>query len=311
MNNPRCTVVQPFQGKSYWLAGDRIRFLLGSDQTGGALAVAELEVGPDGGPPPHLHTREHELFCVIDGDIAFVKDQVSFRAGSGFAALLPRNITHTFKNVGQRQARVLVMAIPGGFDRFVVEAGAPWTGPRAPGNADIEKLLATCPKYGIEMRPTWQATQNVSPPMSDRALWVMGIHVNLKLTSTETDGQACVCEVTVAPGLGIPTHSHQREDEMFYMLDGACQFELDGQTISATPGTFLHVPKGAMHGFSNPGKAPARFLDYHTPGGFENFFLEAGVPCSDRTKPPTAPPDIARAIELMKQHGMTLAPGIG
>jgi quercetin dioxygenase-like cupin family protein len=302
----RCTVIESDKGQSYWLAGDKLRFLVSGEQTGGAYAVAELEVVPGAGPPPHVHTREHELFYVLEGELQFIKDQTTFRAGKGFAALLPKNITHTFRNVGSKPAKALVLAFPGGFDRFALDAGEPWTGPKAPSNADIEKLLSFCPKYGIEMRPQWQATQNIPAPASDQELWVMGQHVTLKLCNRDTDGNACVCEGSVTPGTGIPKHAHAREDELFYVLEGTCQFVLDGQSILAGPGTLVHVPKGAMHGFSNPGSNPVRFVNIHTPGGFEDFFLECGVECTDRANPPTEPIDVPRALEVMKRHGMTL-----
>src|SRR5205809_226786 len=168
MSNQRCSVIEPDQRKSYWLAGDRIRFLISGDQTGGAYALGEVEIAPGGGPPPHVHTREDELFYVIDGQIQFILDQSTFTAGGGFAALLPRGVTHTFKNVGPAPARVLALAFPGGFDRFAVDAGQPWSGARAPTNADIEKLLAMCPKYGIEMRPQWKPASTVPAPVSNQ-----------------------------------------------------------------------------------------------------------------------------------------------
>ena len=38
--------------------------------------------------------------------------------------------------------------------------------------------------------------------------------------------------------------------------------------------TMAAVPPGTVHGFSNPGETPARFLDIHAPGGFEGYFRE-------------------------------------
>ena len=304
----RSMILNADQCESRWLAGDRGRFLLNSDHTGGAMALCEVEVFPGGGPPPHMHTREDEMFYVVDGDLEFVKDQATFRARKGFATALPKNVTHTFKNVGSRPARLVVLAMPGGFDRFSMAASQPWTGPRAPTNEDIEKLLAACANFGIEMRPDWRPTKTIEPHVDDRELWVMGNRIKLKVTSHDTGGQASVCEITTPPNNGVPVHRHLVEDEMFYVLEGTCEFDVECEKSSVSAGGFVYVPKGTAHGFSNRGKTSVKMLDYHTPGGFENFFLEIGQPCKDATKPPApAPVDMARVKEIFRKHGMTLA----
>lgn len=66
-------------------------------------------------------------------------------------------------------------------------------------------------------------------------------------------------------------------------------------------GDLVHIPAGVWHGLRTT--RGARVVDFHTPGGFEQFFDEAGVPCND----PTAPTfDPARARELILKHGMDL-----
>jgi mannose-6-phosphate isomerase-like protein (cupin superfamily) len=157
----------------------------------------------------------------------------------------------------------------------------------------------------MEVRPEWQCTPASAPTPDNRELWVFGNHVKLKLTSANSNGQVSVIEGRVMPGGAVPPHAHNREEEMFYMLEGTCRFVLDGKPVDVGAGGFVYVPQGAMHGFSNPGTGKSRFLNYHTPGGFENFFLDAGIPCADASTPPTDPIDIPRAVELMKKHGMT------
>src|SRR4051812_44525360 len=74
----RATIVPPGQGDSYWVVGDLITFKIGADRTGGGDAFAETTVAP-GGPPPHLHHREDELFYVLDGDFALTPCASFFR----------------------------------------------------------------------------------------------------------------------------------------------------------------------------------------------------------------------------------------
>jgi mannose-6-phosphate isomerase-like protein (cupin superfamily) len=69
---PSIKVLQPNQGESLWALGEKLTFKLGPEDTGGEFGFAELVAQPDGGPPPHIHRREDEMFYVLDGDFAFV-----------------------------------------------------------------------------------------------------------------------------------------------------------------------------------------------------------------------------------------------
>ena len=43
----------------------------------------------------------------------------------------------------------------------------------------------------------------------------------------------------------------------------------EGEEVVAGPGTFVLVPPGVRHGFSNPGSTPVRMLNLHAPAGFD------------------------------------------
>lgn len=42
-------------------------------------------------------------------------------------------------------------------------------------------------------------------------------------------------------------HKHDREDELFYVLDGALLLDIGDETHELTPGQGFVVPKGVMH----------------------------------------------------------------
>src|SRR4051794_17116835 len=90
-------VVEPDQGKQYWVLSERARILADANCTGGRLAAMETHVLPGGGPP--AHERESELFYVLDGEFEFLHDEKTIRAAAGTCLYLPRGSTHTFKNV--------------------------------------------------------------------------------------------------------------------------------------------------------------------------------------------------------------------
>jgi hypothetical protein len=77
-------------------------------------------------------------------------------------------------------------------------------------------------------------------------------------------------------------------------------------TFAAGAGSFVYVPRGTVHSFTNVGKTPGRLLVLSTPaGGTEGFFFEVGEPATDRSsRPPTSGiPDVAKLKQIARMHG--------
>lgn len=79
------------------------------------------------------------------------------------------------------------------------------------------------------------------------------------------------------PGGGPPPHSHTREDESFYVLDGQLEIRAAGHTYDVKAGDFVHIPTGTVHYFRNTGLHAVKQLIIFTPAGLGEFFLEAGI----------------------------------
>jgi quercetin dioxygenase-like cupin family protein len=137
-----------------------------------------------------------------------------------------------------------------------------------------------------------------------RSLWVVGDTYTIKATGDSTNGAFALIEASVPPGGGPPPHVHGREDEAFYLLDGELEVLTGQSTTSAYAGDFVYLPRGIVHGFTNPGVIPARMLILTAPAGFERFFAEAGVPARPGEQaPPLDPADFARIAELSRAYG--------
>ena len=78
-------------------------------------------------------------------------------AATGAFVQGPRGIPHAFKNEGNAPARMLIHVSPPGFDLFLKEFATPVpsfaSAPVPVTPADIERLLVTAPKFGIEILP--------------------------------------------------------------------------------------------------------------------------------------------------------------
>src|SRR5712691_5246190 len=53
--------------------------------------------------------------------------------------------------------------------------------------------------------------------------------------------------------------------------EGELEFRVAGETVSAHAGSYVLVPPGVVHAFTNPGPGRARFLNVHAP---ETGFVE-------------------------------------
>lgn len=152
----RAKHVLPGEGKALWVAGDLLTFKVVGKDTGEAFCLGEELTPPQGGPPPHIHHREDEALYVLEGEYEFMLGEHTIRAGAGSVVYLPKGILHTFKNVGTTTGRMLAVVSPAGLENFFEEVGDPVMDRSSPppfGQAEIQRLLETAPKYGIEIPP--------------------------------------------------------------------------------------------------------------------------------------------------------------
>lgn len=58
------------------------------------------------------------------------------------------------------------------------------------------------------------------------------------------------------------------------MLEGELTFDVGGEIVAAPAGSFVLKPRGIYHAFCNTGTQVAHFLEFHTPGEFEDYYDE-------------------------------------
>jgi quercetin dioxygenase-like cupin family protein len=97
----------------------------------------------------------------------------------------------------------------------------------------------------------------------------------IKATGEATAGTFFLSETTIAPGFpGPPPHRHERLVDMFYVLEGVLTVRLGEETHQLEKGSFVCVPAGVVHTFSNESDSPVRFLNFNTPAGWENYMRD-------------------------------------
>jgi mannose-6-phosphate isomerase-like protein (cupin superfamily) len=91
-----------------------------------------------------------------------------------------------------------------------------------------------------------------------------------KADENETDTKYSVSEWWMEPDSGGPgAHSHEENDEVFYVLEGTPSFLVGDTWIDAEKGTFLRIPAKTTHDFKNNQSHKAGVLNFFIPGGFE------------------------------------------
>jgi quercetin dioxygenase-like cupin family protein len=143
-----------------------------------------------------------------------------------------------------------------------------------------------------------------------------------KVLGEQTGGSAAVAEhVLASKSLGSPIHTHHKEHEISYILDGTITVQIGTEVFQADRGTTVFKPKGIPHAFWNAGDVPARLVEIFSPAGFEHYFEELG-----KLSPPDGPPDfegladlwarydlhmdMASMPRLIKENGLNMPPGM-
>jgi mannose-6-phosphate isomerase-like protein (cupin superfamily) len=99
--------------------------------------------------------------------------------------------------------------------------------------------------------------------------------VTIKATGEETNESFYLGEAVLEPGFpGPPPHRHRRLHDMFYVLHGTLTMRLGDETLELEPGSFVCVPPGVVHTFSNPRDTPVKILNFNTPAGWENYMRD-------------------------------------
>src|SRR3954451_11547851 len=99
-----------------------------------------------------------------------------------------------------------------------------------------------------------------------------GSSAELKLAGEQSGGDWAVIDWRVRAGDDPPMHTHTREDETLYVLEGAITAYVGGETIEVEAGSYAALPKNVPHGFTVRSEQ-ARLLVTLEPAGAEYFFV--------------------------------------
>lgn len=140
--------------RNYWGPGDRYTFIVTGEESNGSMFVMDCLVGVGGGPPPHRHLAEDELFYVFEGSVTFTMGDETRVVGPGESAFVPKGTKHSYVNESDTDARMITVYAPAGMEGWFREVCIPVTDESAsppPATPELlERMLEAGPRYNVE-----------------------------------------------------------------------------------------------------------------------------------------------------------------
>ena len=236
----------------------------GSPSTG--FSLCELAAG--GSVPAHVHSFE-ESFYLLDGTGVLSLPDGSFAVGPGDYGLIPVGTPHAWSSAsgggGVRWAQMQGPAPRSRFgdDTFLVSLPVAHAVPidvRDPRNRLFGNITAD------HMNPGNQGQEllAVSASMRTALLVYSGIGVKMMVDSDLGANLTTMFMVQYDPDGRAGAHDHPF-DETYLILEGATDAQFDGQHYRLEVGDIAWAGVGCVHGFTNAGPGPVRWLETQSP----------------------------------------------
>lgn len=126
--------------------GQEAHVLVSSQQTGDAFCILRISASPGNVTPAHLHRATDETFLIESGAIEVNRGGEVLRGKPGDVIYLPKEVPHAPKVLGNEKLTVVVVCVPGGFDRFFAACSAEFK----EGEPKLPVLAKLADEYGIE-----------------------------------------------------------------------------------------------------------------------------------------------------------------
>ena len=94
----------------------------------------------------------------------------------------------------------------------------------------------------------------------------------MKVESSQSGGDYGAVLWTVRAGEEPPLHTHSREDELVYVVQGQLIARVGDARVEVGPGAYAALPRGVPHTIEVVGDQATLLLSF-VPGGLERFFV--------------------------------------
>lgn len=122
--------------------------------------VLEMTLPVGSAPPLHIHDDLDDAWYILDGQMVVHCGDDRSVVGTGHWVSMPRGVPHTFRVVGEREARILLVHDNTSFRDFIRDVGTPATArvvPSTPELPPMDELVRIAAAH--DLRP-------IGPPIS-------------------------------------------------------------------------------------------------------------------------------------------------
>jgi mannose-6-phosphate isomerase-like protein (cupin superfamily) len=266
-------------------------------------------VPPGGGLPAHCLEHCDLFFHVIEGTPSLTVGTLSEVSRPSTFGYVPPETTFSVLNESDKPARLLCIFNPAGVELGFAEAHDHWV---RTGDARPETYREILARYGFRfdldgplpndarvnlpldrmdvrvesfddfqaMRAEWAKRPPVPRLIYDLSdCFQVKKHDGDKQASTsvvlsgeDSRGRGAFFFGELGPGYSAPPHFQPSEEEIFFVAEGNLTLRCGNRTLAIKQGAFGFAPRGATHGFVNPGPGVARVITLNTPAGHERGF---------------------------------------
>lgn len=144
-------------------------------------------------------------------------------------------------------------------------------------------------------------TTDTNPTTTD--VWFEGAFMRVLIDTEDSGGAISMMEHWYPANWSPPLHVHRREDQVLHVLEGQLRATMgDGVETVLSAGESIFLPRNVPHTFIS-GPEGAKAIEINTPGGFEQFHLEAGDPALETRIPDPKDVDVPKLVAAIEPYG--------
>jgi mannose-6-phosphate isomerase-like protein (cupin superfamily) len=248
-------------------AGYHEATMMDAERGAAHLEVALVRLDPGGSVAGHVHPFE-ESFYVLEGEVLFTVAERSYRLGPDDFGFAPVSTTHAWHNAGNTPVRWLRTRSPrsrhigDGTGTYLVAGVEPPVDGDEIVQGDRARRFVGHYDDAIMPEPAALAMKGFrSPGPTNVAVWML---VDEMIGAAHHTKFAVRFDPTGATMTLGGQHFHPFE-ETYFITDGAAVAHLEDQAIEVGVGDLVFAGVGALHGFTNPGTTPVRWIEMQAP----------------------------------------------
>lgn len=265
--------VVPHDEVEYWPVMDDLASgleeatLINGDHGAAHLDVSLGRLQPGGHIDGHIHPHE-ESFYILDGEVLFSVADQRYRLERECFGFAPVATTHAWRNVGDAPVTWIRTRSP--VPRPIADAEgvhpvigrtAPETGTEVERGDRTRRFVGRFSEALMNEPGALQMKGFRSPEPTNVAVWMMVDELIGAMHHTKFSVRFDPTDTSMTLG---GQHFHPFE-ETYYITAGRAVAHLEDESFEVGRGDTVFAGVGALHGFTNPGDQPVRWIEMQAP----------------------------------------------